>query len=153
MAFALTVTERPCEHADISDRTSVHLSGLTFTCRGGAAPGRRPTCDSDYNEVCRLPLARLLPEKPAATPHGFTGATGCKNRWCYNFSPHSLYAQLLSGTHVCLTLIPPVTTQRLSGPDLQKAGSHGGKPAERRSQIQVEREAGTRSAAPRRALP
>ena len=43
VTFAFTVTERPCEHAEISDRTSVHLSGLTFTCRGGAAPGRHVT--------------------------------------------------------------------------------------------------------------
>ena len=139
MIFALSVTERPCEHAGISDRTSIHLSRITFKCRGGPAPARHVTVTmmkcvgsqkhGSWQKTQRRPHMTSQEQPDARTEAGQT--------------PHlPVKATALLVTSLFDTSWPWPDHKGAGprdevprGPCPQKAGSHGSNPVERRSQI------------------
>ena len=157
MVFALRVAERPCEHDDISDRASVHLSGITFACRGGAAPAGHVTvtmmkCVGSRKHGSWLKTQR----RPHMTSQEQRDA---RTEWAQ--TPHlPVRATALRVTPLFDTSCPGLTTgeqdREIKGHAAQVSRKQGAMVATRWSDVaryQRERGAGARSAAPRRALP
>ena len=151
------MNEGPCEHTDISDRTAVHLSGITFKCRGGAAPARHVTVTmmkcvgspkhGSWQKAQRRPHMTSQEQPDARTegaqpPHLPVQATDLHVTSLFDTSCHGL----TTGGQ----------DREMKGHATQVPRKPGAMVATMWSDVvryQRERRAGTRSAAPRRALP